>query len=138
MLRIAPIARDQKYNWKRKEQMKHNLLCMDVSLPTCAFCWKSKRKGSCCPLKGRRSFVGWVGNCPPRYSRTKNIENCTIVSRKFSFLPLAHPLPLPICTGIFQFSTLKYRFWWTGFFSQFENNWIFFPVQTDFFFKFHG
>ena len=36
--------------------------------------------------------------------------------------------PLSIWTGFFQFSSLKYRVWWTGFFSQFENNWIFFPV----------
>ena len=38
-----------------------------------------------------------------------------------------------ICTGFFQFSSLKYLVWWTGFFSQFETNWIFFPVQTWFF-----
>ena len=30
----------------------------------------------------------------------------------------------------FQSSSLKYRVWWTGFFSQFETNWIFFSVQT--------
>ena len=38
--------------------------------------------------------------------------------------------PLFIWTRFFQSSSLKYQVWWTGFFSQFETNWIFFPVQS--------
>ena len=33
---------------------------------------------------------------------------------------MSRPIPLSICTGFFQFSSLEYRVWWTGFFSQLD------------------
>ena len=38
----------------------------------------------------------------------------------------SNPSPLSICTWILQFSSLKYRVWWTGFFPSL--NWIFLPA----------
>ena len=47
---------------------------------------------------------------PYKWSQRKQIPNYCILN----------PCPLSICTWFLTFSSLKFRVWWTGFFSKFE------------------